>query len=161
MNLARQYLISLTEDLADDQMCQQPANIRNHPAWSIGHIATTMDSAAQLLGEPSALPAGWAEKFGMHSLPTDRRADYPSKVDLLRAFDAQHHRIVARLDVLTPEQFSQPNPSDGFREMAPTVGDAVTFIVTVHTATHLGQISAWRRTQRLSRALPVDKDLPA
>jgi hypothetical protein len=39
----------------------------------------------------------------------------------------------------------QPLPDGRYREMFPTLGHAVTHVLTAHTAAHIGQVIVWRR----------------
>lgn len=50
---------------------------------------------------------------------------------------------------MTDSELDSPLPDERYREVFPTLGHAVLHILTVHTAIHLGQISAWRRAMGL------------
>ena len=52
------------------------------------------------------------------------------------------------------ETFAADNPMEGrMKEMFPTVGVAVNFLVNNHVMMHLGQISTWRRLMGLGSAM--------
>ena len=159
MDLNHYYATLLLDDIPDGQMCQQPGSMVNHPAWSLGHITLSLEQGAMAIGMPSSLPEKWRTLFGLGSKPTPNRADYPGKAELVRAYDAQHQRISARLETLSAEELQEPNEGEGARGLLPTVGDALLFVATAHAGVHLGQISAWRRLMGLPHVLPMDREL--
>ena len=44
-----------------------------------------------------------------------------------------------------PAQFEREMPDEEFRQIMPTVGDGLAYLLVSHEATHLGQLCAWRR----------------
>ena len=144
----RTYAGMLVADLSDAQMTAQPGPGMNHPAWVLGHLATTVDFGLELLGQKHALGEDWHAKFGNGSPPT-ADGDYPDKDTLLETLDAQHARFAAAFDGADQAALDAVMPLEDFRQLMPTVGDAMVFIATAHETTHLGQLSAWRRVQGL------------
>jgi len=140
-----EYAKMLMADIADDQMCTQPADIKNHPAWTIGHLAYASSYAAILVGLEPAVPENWAELFGRNVSPVDDRSTYPSKEELMQAIEQQHGRVSEALTTADPAIFDGETPDEEFRQIMPTVGDALGYLLVSHEATHLGQLSAWRR----------------
>jgi hypothetical protein len=143
----------LVDDIASEQMVQQPHGVINHPAWSLGHLTCTADSLGQMLGLESVSPAGWDEKFKGGN-PTDEVAAYPSKKDLLEALGEQHARNTEAVIHADPSLFSTPHPNEQTRAVFPTMGDLIIFLMTTHEGDHLGQIAAWRRAMGLGSFLP-------
>lgn len=135
----------LVADLTPEQMVLQPSGAVNHPAWSLGHLALTANWLAVLLGLESQAPEGWERVFATGGIPSGDAADYPPKDELLAALAAQHARNTDAVLQADPAWLAEPNPDERRRRYFPTVGDVVMFLMTSHEASHLGQISAWRR----------------
>ncbi len=135
----------LTGDIPDERMAEQPIPGVNHPAWIIGHLAYSADAVRGLLGLAKELPQEWAPLFGMGSKMSTNRADYPSREELLRAFEQGFAEVREAAMAATAEQLAKPSQNPRMREMLPTVQDGVAFLLTGHLGTHLGQLSAWRR----------------
>ena len=73
----------LVADLTADQMCQQPHGVVNHPAWSLGHLASASVGLLKALGHDASLPVGWAEAFKAGGTPSSDPSGFPSKGELL------------------------------------------------------------------------------
>lgn len=148
-NMMLMYGQKLVADVPDEKMCAQPVanRVMNHPAFLLGHLAwVNGNRAAALSGQPAGAAAKpeWKELFGMGATPSTDRAKYPSKAELLQAFEESHARLGEAAAKATPEAFAAPTP-EPMRNRFPTVGAMVLGLMTSHFATHLGQLSAWRR----------------
>lgn len=141
-----QYGRMLVSDIPDERLTEQPLAGVNHPAWILGHLALTGDSAARLLGSEKVLPESWQALFGAGSQPSAARSDYPARDELVRAFEERYERCRQLAAEATAEALSRPKPSPRLRGGLPSVGDAVAFLLTGHFGLHLGQLSMWRRT---------------
>ena len=135
----------LVADLAPAQMVLQPSGVVNHPAWTLGHLVISANGLGGLLELPSQAPEGWDRIFATGGIPSGDAADYPAREELLAALAAQHERNTAAVLQADPAWFAEPHPDERIRKYFPTVGDVVTFLMTSHETSHLGQISAWRR----------------
>lgn len=144
-----QFAKSLLNDVPQEKMCQQIGGLTNHPAWLIGHLAYACDSFAKLLGVEPICPPDWAGLFRNGSQPMPDASKYPDKATLLAKLEEGHRRL-AKAVADTPEsQFNKPNPIKELAAALPTLGDMLVFAMVGHEATHLGQLSAWRRAQGL------------
>jgi hypothetical protein len=99
------------------------------------------------LAIPSWLPDEWGSLFGTGT--TLNAAGYPTKDELVAALSFGQSMLIGWLDDWTDTDLDQPLPDVRYREVFPTLGSAVLHILTVHTAVHLGQLSAWRRAMGL------------
>jgi hypothetical protein len=135
----------LLSEIPDERMTEQPLPGVNHPAWILGHLALTADGVGEILGGKRTLPAEWSTLFGQGSQPSSVRSGYPSKSELLRAFEECHHRLREQAAAAGPEVLAQPPTNPRAREVFPTLKELATFILTGHVGVHLGQLSAWRR----------------
>jgi hypothetical protein len=146
---------SMAADIAEEEMTAQPAPGVNHPAWILGHLAVTTDSAVRIVGATPICPEDWRAKFGPGSTVVADRGAYPSKSELLSAFEAAHARVTEGMANVTEEHLSRPQPSRFFRDELPTLGDMLLHLITTHPMLHLGQLSAWRRAMGLPGVIRV------
>jgi hypothetical protein len=145
-----QYAVMHLEDIEDARMCVQPAGLTNHPAWIVGHIASSMDLVLRALGRQANLPEPWNTLFGWGSKATAVRAAYPSKADLLQALQRQHQAVAGALAATSAETLEKPLEDERLRQFMPTIGEMVCSPLTNHQALHLGQLSAWRLAMGMS-----------
>ena len=139
-----QYGRMLTEDVPGERFAEQPLPGVNHPAWILGHLALTGDSAVRLLGGKKSLDESWKALFGAGSQPSSSRGDYPSKEVLLQVLQERYEQVCRLAGDARAEDLARPNPTP-LRQGLPTIGDAVAFLLTGHPGLHLGQLSIWRR----------------
>ncbi len=137
------YGDALLRDIADDEMCLQPTPGCNHAAWIMGHLAISADQHGTYAGAERRLEA-WDAIFDMGTTPTPSMDAYPAKDELAQAWHDANTRIVAAGQSAGPDLLGQPTQGP-LGETLPTVADFLAFSMTGHTATHLGQLSAWRR----------------
>ena len=140
------YSRKLAEDVPEEQMCAQPVAgvVMNHAAFILGHLAWAADNGARLLGHASSLPPGWNTLFNTGAKPLDDRARYPTKEELLSTLDKVHQRLAEVVGQATTEALAQPAPEQ-MRRAFPSLGHMLLGLMTGHQASHLGQLSAWRR----------------
>lgn len=151
------YAQRLVADLSPQQMTHQPGpGHENHPAFTLGHLVSAADMAAQDLGLASQMPSAWHALCARRG-PADRRlpeaGDYPAKEDLLAALAQQHARIATALRAAEAAQLAQPCEPWKLSQWLPTHADGLAFMLVTHAAMHLGQLAAWRRACGLPAAL--------
>jgi hypothetical protein len=146
---ARQQTLNLVEDLRADQMCLQTSSGENHPAWILGHLLLGDIYLLSML-KVRELRADFSEflsKYGPDSKPVSTLADYDSK-----------HFLVERLTetgllrtgaLCKMKNFDQPTPDETLVRTQPTIGHHLQILV-FHEGHHCGQISSWRKAQKLS-----------
>ena len=150
---AIEYCRKLMRDIPDDKLAIQPAPGMNHPAWVMGHLAIVADSALRMLGQPAQCPREWRTLFGMGSQPSTDRSIYPSCEELLKAVESGYRAVITAVQQAPASVIDAPHTAPFFKEELPQVGDLLGHIMTTHFSMHLGQISAWRRTQGLPGVL--------
>lgn len=151
------YAGKLLDGIAEEQMATQPVldgnTIPNHPAWVIGHLANTSAAfGSTLLGVEPIQPEGWQEIFGGSSTPVTDASVYPDKQTLADKLAEAHAYISEAFLVADDARFAEPNFVERLAPVFPTIGDMITFVLTSHETTHLGQLSAWRRAMGLPSA---------
>jgi uncharacterized damage-inducible protein DinB len=135
----------LVDDVPDERMAEQPHADINHPAWILGHLATSAESMLARVGEAKSLPEDWFTRFGAGSKPTPLRADYPSKVELWGALEHANQRIRDFVANAPAERLAAPTTIARAKEILPTAKEMIAFVLTGHVGVHFGQLSMWRR----------------
>ena len=138
------YAKQVLADIDDASMCEQPLGL-NHPAWLLTHLATAADYAAKLLGGEGVCPASWNDLADTKKPLSQKRADYPSKEELINTFQAAYKNAADLYEQSSDEALSKSQKLGFFEKELPTVGDMATFLIVSHANLHLGQLSAWRR----------------
>lgn len=132
-------------DFSDADLLVRPVPGANHAAWQIGHLISSERRLVETT-KPSCmppLPAGFAEKFTKETAAVDTPSAFPSKAELLAAYDQQRQGTIAWAKGLTEAELDQPLPPPiGAR--IPTVA-ALALLVPTHLAMHMGQIQVIRR----------------
>lgn len=144
----RGYCHRLMEDVADSEMNVQPAPNVNTPLWILGHLAVATDYATGLLGQRRACSEAWHTAFGPRTSALVALAPPPSKAELLAAIDLGHRHVANAVQKTDPDELELPHKVELFRDTPiQSVGDLLGHLMTTHVATHLGQLSLWRRLQ--------------
>lgn len=151
------YAGKLLDGIADDQMATQLTAdghvVPNHPAWVIGHLANTSAGfGSTLLGVESIQVEGWQEILGGSSTPVADASIYPDKQTLADKLTEAHEYISDAFLKVDDARLAEPNFVERLAPVFPTIGDMITFVLTSHETTHLGQLSAWRRGMGLPSA---------
>jgi len=158
------YAKALVSDLSETQSTEGSGpGLENHPAWTLGHLASASDMLAEDLGLERDLPEGWRELFerrgpGDPRLPESEQDAYPPIEALLAELERQHLRVERAWREKLAEQATGESALDAplkwrFCDALPTLSDAVMFFAVSHEAMHLGQLAAWRRARGLPSAL--------
>ena len=146
------YGPKLVADLSEDQMVLQLASRGapvNHPAWIFSHLNVYLPLIAGII-EQKEFEDPKTHQFGMQSKPESDASIYASKQELIDEFVAGHERVASLLKQSDDSVFEQVVPLPRWREMMPTAGYALPYLMLNHENSHLGQLSAWRRVQGLA-----------
>lgn len=145
------YARSLLKDVKPEDFARLPMPNFNHPAFVYGHLAVSANFMLELLGREDAkieLPFD-PEPYTPSATCVEDDGRYADMTLIMDAFTRAHDSVLAVLPQIDEELFARPNPVEGFSNMMPRIGDAVTFMCCSHTMMHLGQISMWRRAMGL------------
>ena len=143
----RKYAGRLVADLSDEDMIRQPIAgvVMNHPAWIIGHLSAYPPAlSAMLRGQKPNDPKD--HSYGRGTTPAGDVSAYPPKAEHVTTYFRLHDELATTLE--SPEATGRLGDQIGvprWRERFPTVAHACVYLMTTHEATHLGQLSAWRR----------------
>lgn len=143
----REYGLSLAADVDESQFAESPSPGINPPAWLFGHLVVAGELGVSLLGQSSELAESWRNDFGPGSTPRNDRASYPSRAELLSAYEATHARLDQAARAADPARLERRHPLKMalLQKHLPTIGDLVAHLLTSHEASHLGHLSNWRR----------------
>lgn len=152
------YCQSLVDPIDDARLAEQPYPGANPPAWILGHLVICTDFAVQLLGGRPACPKEWHRMFSPGTTPPKDRAAYPSKAELVEAYERGHERVIEALGGASEEVLDAPHSVEILRGMPlETVRDVITHLMTTHESMHLGQLSAWRRQLGFGEILNIPR----
>ncbi|MEM7228961.1 MAG: DinB family protein [Planctomycetota bacterium] len=154
--LMQGYAKMLVDDIPADRFHEMPHPTMNHPAFCLGHLAIYPNRVLEMIGKPELVDDkdGFDELFAAGVECAPNTGQYPDKDTVVDFFMDRHEVLINALSDLDESVFQQENPREGrFREMCPTVGAAINFLLTAHVGTHLGQISAWRRAVGMPSAM--------
>ena len=152
------YANALVADVEDKWMTHSPAKgIENHPAFTLGHLASAGALTVKYLGGSYDFDQDWERIFkrngpGDPRLPEPNSDVYPSKEDLLRELAKQHQKVEELITSLQDDRFDHP-AKWRYTSHMPTLGDLLYFMCITHEAMHLGQLACWRRAMNLPSAL--------
>ncbi len=142
----REYAARLVADLSNDDMVAQPiaGTSMNHPAWIVGHLSAYPPAlTAMVRGQTPTDPMD--HPYGKGSRPINDRSAYPLRCEHLEAFFRLHDELDGALRSADPAVLDEPIAITRWTERFPTIAHACVYLMTTHEATHLGQLSAWRR----------------
>ena len=139
----------MVEDLRDEQMFLQSAAGENPPAWILGHLLLGDVYLLSMLKvrEFSADFADLLSKYGPNSNPVLTRRNYDSKQFLVERLTETG--LLRTGAVRNMKNLDQPTPDETLVRTQPTIGHHLQMLV-FHEGHHCGQISSWRKAQRLS-----------
>ena len=143
------YGRKLTEDLSPQQYYEQPSQGLNHPAWVLGHLSFVAQFGVSLCGGGTWLDESWNDNFGVGSTPQNTPEPYPSVAELLEGYEDGHDRLTQAVQQADPTLLQKETEIETLRAVFPPQDLLVAHILTSHEATHLGQLSAWRRGMNL------------
>jgi hypothetical protein len=140
------YLDKIVAEMTADDL-RRGNGAANPPGWILGHLAIVADYAGPMLKRPRQCPAAWHKAFGPGS---DPHAELPaqSATEWMQSIRNNYEGILAALSQADEAVLAEPHGSSllaGTR--IETKGQLLSHLLTTHLATHIGQLSAWRRSQ--------------
>jgi hypothetical protein len=151
LHRARQQTLTLVEDLREDQMCLQASPGENHPAWILGHLLLSDVYLLHLL-KVQPLSQDFEDllrKYGPASTPVPSIEHYEPKPILVERLTHTGARRLAAIEQLSVEELRQPTPDEILAQAQPTIAHHLQALI-FHEGHHGGQLSAWRKAQRLA-----------
>lgn len=142
---ARKQTLSLVEDLRDEQMYLQSAAGENPPAWILGHLLLGDTYLLSLLKvrELSAEFSDLLDKYGPNS-SGEIRDSKQFLVERLTETGNLRCKAVRQMNDL-----NKAMPDETLVITQPTIAHHLQVLI-FHEGHHCGQLSSWRKLQRLS-----------
>jgi len=138
----------------DEMRTRQAANLPNHAAWSLGHLAITLHRAAERFGEQTGLPesdfisgdGGDEGRFGTESVsfgstPSDDPARYPTWQRCREILAAAVERAARALENLPDDELNAEVQWGAGKSTRRQLALRQIF----HLGTHCGQLADLRR----------------
>jgi hypothetical protein len=163
-----QYAELMLKDVDPAKAGSKPRGLQNvvidtnTPTFVFGHLAIYPARVLSLLGRPESEVAAikvseqWEALFKAGAPCEDdvENTKYPSLAAVSAHFLKAHAAAMHALATATSDEpLLAPFPDPARREVFPTVGAAVNFLMVGHPMVHLGQVSAWRRCMGLGAAM--------
>lgn len=130
----------------------------NHPAFILGHLSLYPLNVVKLLGLDTA-PVQPTDRFSVLFSKDAKCKDdahgiiYPSMQEVSKVFFDSYELALAAMRDAPDLQLAAENPVDTpLKQVCPTLGSMLAFYLTGHVATHLGQLSTWRRMEGMPPA---------
>ena len=143
------YLERLVSDLDETDLDFQPFDDFNPPRWILGHLAINNDYALRILGDRFQCPKEWHRSFARGTPSTSRPLAVPSKDPLMERIRTGFRQVCKLTEAADLETMRQPHNVPFLKETSiKTIGQVISHLMTTHLATHVGQLSAWRRATR-------------
>jgi hypothetical protein len=152
------YAQTLLPGIDPEAAASFPKGVKtNHPTFVYGHLAIYPDRIFKLMGRDDlAKPdARFDEAFSpLAECEHDPSgAKYPKFSEVTSRYTERTEALLKFLETADDETLAAANPGP-MKEMFPTVGAQIAFMLQAHTMMHLGQVSAWRRMMGLGEAMP-------
>jgi DinB superfamily len=132
-------------DFSDADMLVRPLANANHTAWQVGHVICSETRMIEAVkpGFMPKLPAGFADKFTKATATSNDPAAFPSKAELLGAYQQQRDATIAWAQSLSSADLDVATP-EPMRSFIPTIASLV-MLIPSHLTMHVGQIQVIRR----------------
>lgn len=131
-------------DLSEKEFFQIPSEGANHPAWILGHIATSEDSMANdILGKPKRLPESIHELFKKGTTSQADASKYPTRNELVDMFKNSRANAMEALTAFDDSKWNDPSPEGWSDEFFPTNG-SIWAVMGTHQFWHIGQLTVCR-----------------
>ena len=145
---AREYTVSLLEDLQPDDWFRMPSDGVTHIAWQVGHLAMAefrlcLERLRDLQPDDrDMISKDFLRMHGKGSVPVAHPAESPSPEQIRATFDRVHTQVLKEIPLYQADDVSEPlaNPHPMFG----TKVDALYFCAK-HEMLHAGQIGLVRR----------------
>ncbi len=145
---ARQYTLSLIEDLDEGDWFTRPAGAPTHVAWQVGHLAMAqfrlcLERLRDLQpGDRDLISKDFQRMHGKGSEAVANAADSPSPAEIRGVFDSVYQRVLEEIPAYAADDVNEPlkNPHPMF-----TTKRGALIFAAQHEMLHAGQIGLLRR----------------
>ena len=149
---ARQYTRQLIDSIPESLWYVQPAGLKTHVAWQVGHLAVSQyglmlfRQRGRMLGDLELMP-GWLRKqFGRGTTPSESAEGMPTPSELLAMLEKIDTQAHAEVATLTAEQLGEPTEMP---YAAYPIKLGALLFCPIHESIHAGQLGLLRRLHGL------------
>lgn len=145
---ARNYTLTLLQDLADEDWFWMPEPAVTHIAWQVGHLAfaeyglVLFRQRGRLPEDAELMSGSFRKTFAKGTTPSSNRADYPEIGEIRSTFEAIHRQALRELAAMADAGLD--DPLDPPHAAFATRFGALLFAAD-HEMLHAGQIGLIRR----------------
>ncbi len=145
---ARQYTLSLLDDIPLDDWFRQPLAGVTHVAWQVGHLAMAQYGLClfRMRGRREAdaglMSSGFRKKFSRGSQPDPDPARHPSAAEIRDVLDRVYHQAMEELPHYAAGALAEPI-EEPYAVYPNRLGGLV--FCACHEMLHAGQIGLLRR----------------
>ena len=148
IEFARNYTLSLLEDVETKLWFSMPENSSTHIGWQVGHLAMAEYGLALFRqrgrqpDDTTLMSSRFRKAFSRGSTPNPDPSANPEPNEIREVFDRVHQQVLSELPTFDQAQLDEPvdEPYAGF----PTKWGALLFC-SHHEMIHAGQIGVIRR----------------
>jgi hypothetical protein len=148
LEFAREYVLSLLADVADDEWFAMPHGAPTHLAWQVGHLAMAeyglglFRQRGRQEVDSELMTSKFRKQFSRGTTPERDATTYPPMSEIRATFDRVHQQVSVELPTFTPEslavEIDMPYAAVNTRLGA-------LFFCSHHEMLHAGQIGLLRR----------------
>jgi len=145
---AREYTLTLLEELSDEDWFRKPAEVTTHVAWQVGHLAMAEYGLClfRIRGRRSEdldlMSGKFRKQFSRGSTPKSDPSIYPSPADIRSVFDRVHEQAMTELADCS-EQNLDETIDEPYAVYNTKLG--ALYFCAHHEMLHAGQIGLLRR----------------
>jgi uncharacterized damage-inducible protein DinB len=142
----RHYLHRMIDSIADPELDSTFGPGSHSARWILVHLAIAVDYGFKQLDMPFVAPKEWHVAYGPGSDPASNAKLRPTKAELLKFIDDNYIKLcIVSLDADSSKLSVAHTVPLLYDTPVKTKGDLLAHILTTHFATHVGQLSSWRR----------------
>ena len=157
---SKEWLTRYLKGFDDTNYTKQAPGLPNHVAWTLGHLALTMNRIAERLGGPGVPESDFAkgarggdrfdpDEVGFGSKPVADPSQYPAMARCVAVFDAATERLATTVANASDARLDAPTKFGKTDVSAWTAATLMAF----HNGVHCGQIVDLRRALGLGGIL--------
>ena len=145
---ARQYTMTLLQDLTEDEWFWNPDSMITHVAWQVGHLAFAQyglmlfRQRGRSTDDKQLMSGRFRKTFAKGTTPSTDRSQYPPRDEILATLDRIHLQSMRELATCSDAELDEP--IDQPWSTWPTRYGALLFAGD-HEMLHAGQIGMLRR----------------
>jgi len=142
----RDYLKRLLFGIPDHELDSTFGEGAHSARWILVHLAIAVDYGFMQLNLPTVAPKIWHQAYGPGSEPASSKDIRPEKDELVRFIDQNYEKLSLAALAGSATQLAIAHTVPLLADTPiKTRGDLLAHILATHFASHVGQLSSWRR----------------